>query len=96
MSIRAEKKAISVVKKSVLNGIHALDLVFSEGILQLVCRGGVSGRGGGSFLWQNPVLVESLRDGGHSLGVTPCPAAFPLPALPRALGRRPADSRSLP
>ena len=45
MSIRAEKKAISVVKKSVLNGIHALDLVFSEGILQLVCRGGVSGRG---------------------------------------------------
>ena len=45
MSIRAEKKAISVVKKSVLNGINALDLVFSEGILQLVCRGGVSGRG---------------------------------------------------
>lgn len=46
MSIRAEKKAISIVKKSVLNGINALDLFFSKGILQLVCRGGVSGHGG--------------------------------------------------
>lgn len=55
MSIRAEKKAISIVKKSVLNGINALDLFFPKGILQLVCRGGVSG-------WQGMLVSHTAAD----------------------------------
>lgn len=50
----------------------------------------LAGGWGGSVLWKNPGLAESVRDwaGWVLLGVTPCPAAFFLPALPWPSGSR--------